>query len=244
MKKTQTDAVIEVMERNGGYATFGYLYQHVLKVGGVPWTTKTPFASIRRIVQLDSRFFRVKPGLWALESHRDRLPFPTDEIAQANEAQQEEFSHSYFQGLIVEIGNFKQLVTYVPPQDKNNQFLNKPLSTVATAPKIFDFCYPEILRSAKTVDVIWFNQRKMPDSFIEVEHSTDIYNSLRKFGELQDFSAKFVIVAPEVRKAEFDQKIASTVFRDVRDKVKFWGYESVSKLHTNLAESIALAERL
>lgn len=232
------------MERRGGYATFGDLYQNVLKVEGVQWTTKTPFASIRRIVQLDSRFFRVKPGLWALESYRARLPFPTDETAKPDEAQQEEFSHSYFQGLVVEIGNFKQFATYVPPQDKNNKFLNRPLSTVATIPRIFEFCYPEILKSARTVDVVWFNQRKMPNTFIEVEHSTDIYNSLRKFGELQDFYANFIIVAPEARKAEFEQKVAATVFRDVKDRVKFWGYEGVSKLHTNLAESIVLSERM
>jgi hypothetical protein len=33
--KTQADAVVEVMEENGGYATFGHLYQHVLSVPGV-----------------------------------------------------------------------------------------------------------------------------------------------------------------------------------------------------------------
>ena len=47
----QHEAVIKVMEQSGGFATLGYLNQEVLKVSGVEWKTKTPFASIRRIVQ-------------------------------------------------------------------------------------------------------------------------------------------------------------------------------------------------
>ena len=31
----QYEAVTRVMKENGGYATFGHLYQHVLKVQGV-----------------------------------------------------------------------------------------------------------------------------------------------------------------------------------------------------------------
>jgi hypothetical protein len=244
MKKTQADAVVEVMENNGGFATFGHLYQHVLKVPGVEWGTKTPFASMRRVVQLDKRIFRVKPGLWALKSYKDRLPFPLEGKTKSDDAKQEKFSHSYFQGLVVEIGNFKHFSTYVPAQDKNNLFLDKPLLTVTTAQELYAFAYPQMLRNAKTVDVIWFNERNMPNTFIEVEHSTDIYNSLRKFAELQDFYADFVIVAPEARKAEFEQKCTATSYRDVKDRVRFWGYEYVSKVHTSLAELIALDRTL
>ena len=42
------------------------------------------------------------------------------------------------------------------------------------------------------MDVIWFNERKMPYRFYEVEHSTNISNSLDKFYELQDFRADFI----------------------------------------------------
>jgi hypothetical protein len=69
----QYEAVIQVMEENGGFATLGYLYQHTLKIPGCEWGTKTPYASIRRIVQDDRFFFRIKPGLWALNSHKDSV---------------------------------------------------------------------------------------------------------------------------------------------------------------------------
>lgn len=56
----QYDAVIKVMEENGGFATLKYLNENVLKVHGVEWKTKTPFASIRRIVQDYKFFFKIK----------------------------------------------------------------------------------------------------------------------------------------------------------------------------------------
>lgn len=71
---TQIEAVIEIMEENGGYATLSHLYEHVLKVPGVKWGTKTPDASIRRIVQDKRYFFKIRPGLWALKSSKDKLP--------------------------------------------------------------------------------------------------------------------------------------------------------------------------
>lgn len=80
----QHEAVIKVMEENGGFATLGLLYQEVLDVPKVKWETKTPLASIRRIVQDDRFFFKIKPGLWALKEYRDRLPaeiLPTGKIA-------------------------------------------------------------------------------------------------------------------------------------------------------------------
>ena len=40
----QHEAVIKVMEDNGGYATLGFLYQNAIKVKGCTWKTKTPFA--------------------------------------------------------------------------------------------------------------------------------------------------------------------------------------------------------
>lgn len=46
----QYKAVIKAMEQNGGFATLGFLYQEALKIPGVEWKTKTPFATIRRIV--------------------------------------------------------------------------------------------------------------------------------------------------------------------------------------------------
>lgn len=52
----------------------------------------------------------------------------------------------------------------------------------------------------------------MPNSFFEVEHSTDIQNSLEKFNDLRDFYAKMYIVADEKRFAEYEKKMNYTSF--------------------------------
>ncbi|HZT43031.1 MAG TPA: hypothetical protein VFA07_12760 [Chthonomonadaceae bacterium] len=110
----QYEAVIQVMKENGGYATLGYLNQHAIKVPGSQWGTKTPFASIRKIVQIKPAFFRIKPGLWGLVEYKDALlkKFSLDTTAAPEK--QEEFNHTYYQGLLIEIGNYKGYKTWVP----------------------------------------------------------------------------------------------------------------------------------
>lgn len=109
------------MEQNGGFATLGYLNQEVLKVPDVEWKTKTPFASIRRIVQDENFFFKIKPGLWALLSHKGKLPSDILSTSAVPKKEQEIFNHSYYQGLLVEIGNLKKYETFVSSQDKNKK---------------------------------------------------------------------------------------------------------------------------
>jgi hypothetical protein len=153
----QYEAVIKTTEQNGGFATLGYLNQEVLKVPGVEWKTKTPFASIRRIVQDEKIFFKIKPGLWALLSYKNKLPLeilPNDLIPKS---EQELFNHSYYQGLLVEIGNLKKYETFIPNQDKNRKFLGKSLGEVCSIREFYHFSYDHIIRKAKTIDVSWFN---------------------------------------------------------------------------------------
>jgi len=94
-----------------------------------------------------------------------------------------------------------------------------------------------ILRKAQTIDVTWFNIRRYPNSFFEVEHSTDIYNSLLKFVELQDFRTNFYIVADGQRQAEFENKMALNAFESIKPLVKFWNYDLVLDLHAKVAAS-------
>ena len=68
----QYEAVYEAIKMNGGYASLGQLYKTALKIENCEWKTKTPFASIRRIVQTHpDLFFRIKPGLWGLVEKRE-----------------------------------------------------------------------------------------------------------------------------------------------------------------------------
>ena len=227
--KKQREEVISTLEKLGGIATLGQLYQNV---DVSKWKTKTPFASIRRIVQNYKYFFKVKPGLWALISHKEKISrlIPLEK----NKSKEEElFNHSYYQGLLVEIGNLKGYQTFIPNQDKNKKFLTKTLGIVSTLQQIYSFTYPEILRRAQTVDTIWFNERKFPFAFFEVEHSTEFQNSLGKYFDLQDFNSKFYIVAHTSRMRYYEHIINRGIFKEIKSKVSFINYETISNWHSN-----------
>ena len=240
----QHEAVRRVMEKNGGYATLGFLNQHVFKIEGCKWETKTPFASIRRIVQDDRFFFKILPGLWALKTYKDKLPPEIMPEKDQPKAKQKEYSHTYYQGLLVELGNLQKHKTFVPNQDKNKNYLGKKLSEITTINEMYDFSYKHIVNKAQTVDVMWFNERRMPASIFEIEHSTDIHNSLLKFVELQDFYTKFRIVADEIRRREFQAKLSLQAFKPIINRVKFWNYDEVAEFHSKASEYREIESRL
>lgn len=224
-KYTQTQQVVDTLRKHGGYATLGNLY-HLVDTKS--WATKTPNESIRRIVQQSDEIFRIQPGLWALEECREEIMRKFD-IQPQEVKSVEQFTHGYFQGLIVEIGNMKHYTTYVPAQDQNRKFLEKPLKDICSTIYIPNFSYENLNNRARTVDVIWFNDRKMPNSFFEVEHSTDIQNSVAKFCDLQDFYSRFLIVAPQNREEQFDKVMNRTAFKDMKKRISFCSYEDILK---------------
>jgi len=225
----QYEAVILTLEALGGQATLAQLYQEVMKVRWVNWGTKTPFASIRRIVQVRPEIFKVRPGLWALESHRTVLGLSPEESGAAASIEVLERSHSYYQGLLAMIGNLRGFTTYVPHQDKNKLCLHKTLAEIRTLQELPAFSHESLTRRAATIDVSWFNDRQMPQDLFEVEHSTDIQNSLLKFHDLQDFSARMVIVAPASRRREFDYKTRHRAFREIAERVAFYEYDALAR---------------
>ena len=230
---TQAQAVLETIEMLGGIATLNQINQNIFKLEECKWGTKTPFASIRRIVRHTNGIYRIKPGLYALESHRQELE--NNGIVVQNEHNQDSeivqtFNHAYYQGLLLEMGKMRHLDTFVPDQDKNKHFLNQAvLGDLRTIQAIPEFTFPQLVKRSSTIDVIWFNDRHMPHSFFEVEHSTDIQNSLLKFNDLQDFAARMIIVADEKRHNEFKTKLGYSAFEKLShdNRVKFLNYTSL-----------------
>jgi hypothetical protein len=222
----QHEAVIIALEKLGGQATLGDLYRETMKIEGPQWTGKTPFANIRRIVQQRPEIFKVRPGLWALKSYQKKLGLVENADKDKSQVAQ---NHSYYQGILLTIGNLRGYKTFSPNQDKNRLFVNQPLKDVRTLQEIPAFSYEEFTRRCSTVDVVWFNDRLMPKSLFEVEHSTDFQNSLIKFSDLQDFYTRMIIVTDDNRKREFLQKIQGSVFTGIAKRVDFLGYESLVK---------------
>ncbi|MCD7721718.1 MAG: hypothetical protein LUI09_05760 [Prevotellaceae bacterium] len=230
----QYEAVIETMRRLGGVATLGQLNLEVFKIEDCEWHTKTPFASIRRIVQLDGNIYKIKPGLYGLKAMRREIEergYIVETAKNKDSRAMDSFNHSYYQGLLLEIGKMKGLSTFVPQQDKNKKFLDKRLGDLSTMKEMPQYSYKRLVDRSSTVDVIWFNERQMPHSFFEIEHTTDIQNSLLKFNDLQDFHVKMVIVADERRKEEFAGKMRYLAFADLlrERRVSFLNYDLLAQ---------------
>lgn len=222
----QHEAVIQTLEKLGGQATLAELYREVMKIEDCKWETKTPFASIRRIVQTRSEIFKVRPGLWALESRKKDLGF--EKVNEISPKVREE-THSYYQGMLIVVGNLKGFQTFAPQQDKNRRFVNTQLKEIRSLQEIPSFSHANLVKRSETIDVSWFNNRLMPNSLFEVEHSTDIQNSLLKFFDLQDFNTRMIIVADKNRRNEFEQKRGYKAFQSIASRVIFLDYESLAK---------------
>ena len=81
-------------------------------------------------------------------------------------------------------------------------------------------------------------KEKCRSVFFEVEHSIRMGESLRKFHELLDFNSKFFIVADEQRKREYEEEMKSSVYSQLKDRVKFYDYGKLSKWHSACAANM------
>jgi len=241
-KMTQTQAVIETIRQLGGVATLTQINQNIFNLTDCKWGTKTPFASIRAIVQrTPSHIYKIKPGLYGLVEFQKRLEedgfvIQTEENRTSKEIK--DFNHTYYQGLLLEIGNRQQLLTFSPNQDKNKKFAgNKTLGEIRNISELPIFAPQKLVKRAETIDVIWLNgDNDMPEFFFEVEHSTDIQNSLLKYNELCGLNARMIIVADVQRLNEYEKKKNLSAFKNIRDRVEFLDYKSLEKQYELLLE--------
>lgn len=235
----QSEAVILTLEKLEGFATLGQLNQETMKVKDCLWKTKTPFASIRRIVQLDKNIYKIKPGLYGLVKYKkenEAKGIIAESSKHKRTPEAVEFNHTYYQGMLLAVGNLRGFKTFVPNQDKNKKFIDRSLREIRTLDAIPQFSYAPLIQRSSTIDVIWFNKRNMPHSFFEVEHSTDIQNSLLKFNDLQDFHSRMIIVADSSRRSEYESKIKYSSFGDISGRVGFLNYEGLNKQYEQTLE--------
>ena len=233
----QQQQVIQTMEQLGGFATLGALNQKMDVTG---WNTNTPYASIRRIVQNKKYFFKIKPGLWALNAYREKLGVLLGE--KQTPRQKAELDHYYYQGLLLEIGNVKNFRTFIPNPDKNKTFLQTTLGDLRNLECMHQFGYREIVERAQLIDVVWFNRRRMPYAAFEVEHTTDFTGALSKYIALQDFNTKFYVVSGPERKRQFENKISRDEYHPIRARVKFLDYEKLGTWHGQSMEIARMGE--
>ena len=115
---------------------------------------------------------------------------------------------------------------------KINCSYKKKLRDIATIGNLPQFSYDKFVSRCRSIDVVWLNERMMPYYLFEVEHTTDIQNSLLKFNDMRDFYVNMVIVADKARKNEYMQKIMYSSFENLVkpvQRVRFLSYEDLCK---------------
>lgn len=248
MSSKQWEVVIEVLEELGGVGQLSDIIFKTIKKNNFEYFGKTPSANIRRIVRTrPNEIFTVRKGLYGLVSKKKELENKgIFEITEKNKNSQETllYTHSYFQGILLQIGNIKGRSTYIPQQDKNKLYGTTPLHQLASLNKLPSFSYEKLVQRARNIDVIWLNDRGMPSSLFEVENSTDIQNALLKYCDLQDFYTQMYIVADNSRKKDFDRKMDISAFSFIKHRIKFMSYDDLLKNYENCVEHSKLSYTL
>lgn len=211
---TYSEAIEKVLLANNYAAPLRKIYKEIAKYR--PLTGQTPFKTIQERVQRDPRFTRIGLGIYALTEHLDKLPpFPKPQSKE----QKKEQTHYSIQGMLLEIGNMEGFDTYSP--NKNAIFDNKSLLQIMTLTEFPNFTYPNIIRSVRFIDVLWFNDRGFPKFAFEIEITPQFRNSLLKFSELSDFYTSFYLIAEAENQDKYYREISRPVFREIKRRCLF-----------------------
>jgi hypothetical protein len=132
---------------------------------------------------------------------------------------------------LLRLGNLLDFKTYTA--HSGTKFQGKKLSEIAT---LADANFPRLLtkeieRSARLIDVIWFKEDEWPDSFFEVEHSTDIKSGLHRMYQVRNFEAKFLIVAPEPVRERFSRVVGQSPYKQCPGKYVFRSYTQLDNMY-------------
>jgi len=221
---TFSDAIEQVMIANGYYAPLQLIYKEIAAYR--PLTGKTPFKTIQERVQRDKRFVRIGVGVYALARYLDKLP---QQPSPRTRDEARGYVHTRIQGMLIELGNMEGFNTFT--SDKSKVFDNKLLGNIATLKEVPQFTYPEIVRSTRYIDVIWFNNDGFPEKAFEIEDSTDFRSALVKFTDLRFFNMRFHLIAALERKAKYEREISRSVFSTIASRCHFISYDEITQLY-------------
>jgi len=226
---TYSEAIEKVLLANNYVAPLRKIYREIVKYRSL--TGQTPFNTIQERVQRDPRFTRIGLGMYALTDYLDKLPTSPEPKTKEQEKEQ---THYSIQGMLLEIGNMEGFDTYSP--NKNAIFDNKPLQQIMTLPEFPNFTYPNIVQSARFIDVLWFNEQGFPKFTFEVEITPQFRNSLLKFSELSDFYTTFYVIAKVENEDKYHREIAKSVFGGIKGRCLFKTCDQVRDMYLRSIE--------
>jgi hypothetical protein len=151
-------------------------------------------------------------------------------------------THPGVEFYLLELGKILGFLPYTV--DQSDSFNGKRLGEVALLRQIPSFAGEREMRSAKEIDVIWFNREENPEYCFEVEHTTDIVHGLDRMIQLQHLYVKFAIVAPEERRPKYESLLDRVQYRRIRDRIRFISYDELANLFESALPFHQLKRRL
>ncbi|MBI2836102.1 MAG: hypothetical protein HYX85_00210 [Chloroflexi bacterium] len=235
------------MTKNNGISSLNFLYEQASNYKKLPsgdWRKTLRGVLYREINR--GRFKKVGLGVYGLVNHEDKASaysYAVNKKPPADYLQNVKDYHSTIEGMLIEIGNFFEYITYTG--DPNKSFDNKKLRELCGMASIPDFTYPELRTTISKCDAIWFTKSKLlfPKYVFEVESTTDFTNSMVKMYQLLNFDAKFTLVAPEKRKGVFANRISREPFVKESHRFAFRSFEDVTKLYFSSVEHYELKSK-
>ncbi len=230
MNLTKVGAIAKVLEDNGGAASWDFIYSNIEQYYPTVKQSEDWEAGVRGVLYREIRnnknFKKLGLGIFALKDYvEEAKPQKEDTVRM----------HSYIEGICLELGNFKNYLTYtadpsVPFRD------NIRLSNLTTLKSFPLFTYPEIVQEVKRIDVIWFNNKglQFPQRVFEVVDSIGtLSGAFNRSSQLLSFRTEFYIVGPEQHRAKFNHTINLEPYLSNQNRFKFINYDEIIELYEN-----------
>lgn len=230
---TKIDAIIKLLEDNGGVADWKTIYDNIEKYYPAAKQSREWQAGLRGVLLRElargRTFKRIGVSVYALENYREVKPDTRDQLRM----------HSFIEGICLELGNFKEYATYTA--DPSAIFRDGiKLENLTTLKKMPAFTYPEIVTQVRNIDVVWFNvgEFKFPRRVFEVVDSAGtLIDAFNRSLQLLEFRTEYFIVAPQKHKERYDKKIRLAPYSEKQDKFKFINYEDIIRLYENTVKT-------
>ena len=233
---TKVDAIEQVMLANGGTASLNLIYDQIEKYYPEAKQSASWDAGIRgvlyRELKYGNRFKKIGISIYAVNNY---------ETEKASETTNKVRVHSFMEGICIELGNAKKFNTYTADPSALYRD-NIRLHDIATLRSLPDFSYPDIIKEAKLIDVLWMSNRELsfPQYAFEVVDSIGTLDgAFKRCMQMQNFATKFFIVAPEKHRAKYEQTLGLELYNNVQDYFNFLSYDNILETYDHIVKGAA-----
>ena len=142
--------------------------------------------------------------------------------------------HLKMQWMLIRIGLWEGFDVWVASNDRNKKYGSDEFNSICLS-EIPHFAGPEVLKIAKSIDVIWFKKRSaQPVHFFEIEYTTSIYSGLLRLNDVRiDYPIpKATILALSERFKLFESQISRRTFvhSELVEICEFMSFNDLKKL--------------